>query len=79
MKLVASTALIVLSTLLLGFYVLIWLAAPSTASLIGAGSRVVFIHAIGVAGLLLAVMARRELCRERNEAARLKQENESIV
>ncbi|MFT4257462.1 MAG: hypothetical protein QM599_10955 [Pseudoxanthomonas sp.] len=79
MKLIASTVLIVLSSLLLGGYALIWLAAPSTAVLIGTDSRIVFIHAIGGAGLLLAVMAFRELRRERNEAARLKQENESIV
>ena len=79
MKFVASTVLIVLSTLLLGFYALIWLAVPASASLAGTDSRVVFIHAIGLAGLALAVMALHELRRQRNEAARLKKEAEDFV
>ncbi|MFT4178295.1 MAG: hypothetical protein QM612_02360 [Thermomonas sp.] len=78
MKLVASTTLTVLSSLLLGFYALVWLFSwtPLTGSI---DSRIVLIHAIGIAGTLLAVMALRELRRERAEAARLKAENEDFV
>ncbi|TAA11139.1 hypothetical protein EA658_15820 [Pseudoxanthomonas winnipegensis] len=78
MKHVASTALIVLSTLLLGFYALILLLAPAKA-FDGSDSRVVLVHAIGLAGLALAVMAVRELRRQRHEALRLRQDSEGFV
>ncbi|WJI17112.1 hypothetical protein MWN52_07615 [Pseudoxanthomonas winnipegensis] len=78
MKHVASTALTVLSTLLLGFYALILLTAP-TKAFDGPDSRLVLVHAMGLAGLALAVMAVRELRRQRHEALRLRQDSEGFV
>lgn len=79
MKLVASTLLIVVSTLLLGFYALVWLLSPTPPNPLGGDSREIFVTAIGVAGLLLGIMALVELRRQRKEVARLKQENEGFV
>lgn len=77
MKHVASTVLIVVSTLLLGFYALVWLlgiAVPTSSD-----SRAIFVNAIGTAGLAFAALAFRELRRQRAEALRLQTENEEFV
>ncbi|MFT4197541.1 MAG: hypothetical protein QM601_06465 [Pseudoxanthomonas sp.] len=79
MKHVASTVLIVLSTLLLGFYALIWSLAPQAKALTGHDNRTVLVHAIGAAGLAFAVLAFRELRDQRMQASRLKAENEEFV
>ena len=77
MKLSPAITLTILSTLLLGFYLLVWLMSPTAP--VGTDSRDIFISAIGLAGLALAVMAIRELRAQKKIATRLKKENEGFV
>lgn len=77
MKLAPAIVLTILSTLLLGFYAVVWLAWPRPP--IGSDALGIFISAIGLAGLVLAVMAVRELRLQKKIATQLKNENESFV
>jgi|LNAP01.1.fsa_nt_gb hypothetical protein len=79
MKLTALPVLIVLSTLLLGLYALIWLISPYFHHGNHGGSNPLLTHSIGVAGLALAAMAVRGLHRQRDEVAQLKADSEGFV
>ena len=77
MRLSPAIVLTILSTLLLGFYALVWLAWPRPP--IGTDALSLFVTAIGLAGLVLAVMAIRELRLQKKIATQLKNENEGFV
>ena len=78
MKLFPAIVLTILSTLLLGFYALIW-QTWSNPPIAGTDSLSNFVNAIGLAGLVLAVMAIRELRAQKKIAMQLKNENEGFV
>lgn len=78
MKHFAGTALVVLSTMLLGFYALVWLTSP-VPPLMRAGAVGVLLNAVGICGLVFAVMAFRELRLQAMAAKRIKQENEGFI
>jgi hypothetical protein len=74
---VAGTALVVLSTMLLGFYALVRLV--SSAAPIHANPAGLFVNAVVIAGSAVAVMAFGELSLQRKAAGQLKQDNEGFL
>ena len=82
MKYTAGTALTVASTLLIGFWLLAWLLEADMAIVVsrhGNDSRDLLVNGIGLAGLLLAAMAFREVRLQKQAAEQLERENKSFV